>query len=676
MATREEALALLDEATQSGKVNRANEIRRRLGMSAINESGASFSDRTAVAAARGPGAGMQTLQNRYGQGNVQQFGPDNFLLENDRLFNPPGFDMGDMSMAVRPVAEALGGLSGGVEGMPGGLPGIMAGAGLGGEMAGEMYDTGMQNFAGSADTRGAGARLFDTAMGVGFNSMGGSMPPAQLPGQILGEAGDMALRRALSAADIPPLTPGQMGSHGGQMVEGMVESTATGGPVLDRQRQGVSDAMDSYIDNTFPVEHSRNQMGGIAAHSVTDVVGGKRETVRALYQRLDDLIGSVDEGRISIPASQRLLEDFERRMASDPEYAGLINTDPDLSRYIKTLRDALKETEPTFRSVPTGKPRIGSTGSVVTPYADELVDEGREAAFPLYDTIKQFRTTVGANMTPLHIASTGGVDAEKRRLYGVLSRDLADGAEELGGPGAVQARSRADSYYSALSNRLERIDPVFKSADNPSAVYDAMSTMVLKNPKGLTSVKKTVEPDVWNEFSSTYLRRLMSAKPGAENATGNAMSFSTIATNLNRLKKDSPESYQLLAGDSVDALDNIIVLSNKLRESEKFFNRSRTANAVNLPMTLGSSGSAAGMGFLIGNSPEAAVGAGTAALAANTMIPWLTSKVLTSPTIRNALGKMPTKLMGDITPSRIARALIAAGADEADVAELLTMGDG
>ena len=67
------------------------------------------------------------------------------------------------------------------------------------------------------------------------------------------------------------------------------------------------------------------------------------------------------------------------------------------------------------------------------------------------------------------------------------------------------------------------------------------------------------------------------------------------------------------------------------------------------------------------------IGSGIA-IAAQTAIPWLTAKVMTSPTIRRAVAKMPTALIGgDVTPGTIARSLIAAGASQADVQELIDM---
>lgn len=641
--TDEEWMADLKSAEAAGNLPRANAIREAYGMPRIGQEGAGFGARTTAAASRGPGAQLAAVQNVYGPGNVSPFGGDNFIVPGDTgptLFNPPGFDVGDLSAGVRPVAEGLGALTGGAAGILGGIPGIMLGAGLGGETAGTLYDYGMRAFGGAEDTRSAGERLVDTAMGAAFNTMGGAIPrPYGMIDDVAELAGRNTFGRAMKDAEMPPLTSGQQGSTIGQRAEGWLESTLTGGPAIDTQRSSVAEGLQNYVEKNFPVELSRDEAGDLAAQGVESVVKGKRVRGSELYDELNNLINAVDEGRLSIPESQKILADFEEKMARDPAYAGLINTDPDLKRYVDTLKKALSE---------------------------------EEAQFPLYNTIKEYRTTVGANLNPMSITAQGGVEREKRRLYGALSDDLAEGAEEIAGFPARQARSRADWYNRGLMGRMEKIDPAFKYADNPTKVYDALGLMVRNNPSALSAAKKTMPDDVWNDFASTYFRRLMAPRPG--NATGDSISYQTMATNLNKLRRESPESWELLAGENARALENIQALANKFRESERFFNRSRTANALGLGQLSGATSSGAAAGYLLGNTPEAALTGGAATLLTSTVVPWLTSKAMTSPTIRRAVEKMPVNLLSDNTsPRAIAMALVAAGADEDEVRELIAM---
>ncbi|RLC09607.1 MAG: hypothetical protein DRI24_21500, partial [Deltaproteobacteria bacterium] len=548
-------------AYQNGEVGYANEVRQALGQEPIDTSGASFGDRTAAAASRGPGAEMQALQNRHE--NVTQFGEDNYLLNDQQLFNPPGFDMGDLAPFMRAGAEVPGALIGGAIGLPAGIPGMMIGAATGGETAGYMYDKGMQAFSGAVDTRAGGEAVGDMATGAVFNSMGGPMTRwSPFSPNSVKKSSESVFNRALTAADMPPLTPGQMGSTTGQRVEGWLESSATGGKTIDTQRAGVESALGRYINDVYPTELSRDEAGRMLSEGAESVIGAKAKAtglyptgslkgkISSLYDDLDGLINSVGgTGNISIPKSRALLDQVEAQIARDPEYAKLINRDPDLMRYINTLRKALKETPAETRQV-FGEPRMGASGLSVRPMTEEIVSPGKEASYPLYETIKQFRTNVGSKLDDPFMTATGGIDAEKRRLYGVLSDDLAAGADELGGVGAVQARSRADWMNRGVMDRLEAIDPVFKNMDNPTKVFDSLSYMVRNNPSGLSAVKKTVPDTVWDDFASTYLRRLLSARPGAQNAAGDAVSYGTMATNLNKLKKESPEAWKLLAGDS------------------------------------------------------------------------------------------------------------------------------
>jgi hypothetical protein len=299
----------------------------------------------------------------------------------------------------------------------------------------------------------------------------------------------------------------------------------------------------------------------------------------------------------------------------------------------------------------------------------DVVEEvgGRAPELPLYNTLKEFRTTVGANLDQPWTPALGGVEREKRRLYGTLSDDLAAGAEELGGAGAKQARSRANWYNRAVMNRLERIDPIFKNADNPSKVYDSLKNGVYNNPSMVAAAKKTLPPDAWDEFADTFVRDLLAPS----NASTDKISFNTIVTNLNKLKRQSPEGYAAIFQGKEQAIEDVLRVANDLKSSEGFINRSRTGNVRSM---LGPMETILGAGTFAatGNVPAAAGAVGAGALAYLT--PNLLARAMTNPKLAKALrtvSQAPSivRNIGDLT-----RALAAAGIDAEEISQLTAGG--
>ena len=56
------------------------------------------------------------------------------------------------------------------------------------------------------------------------------------------------------------------------------------------------------------------------------------------------------------------------------------------------------------------------------------------------------------------IGATGGLQSEKRRLYGILSDDMEAGAVELGGEAAREAAEAASGFNKEVMRRLKAIE--------------------------------------------------------------------------------------------------------------------------------------------------------------------------------------------------------------------------
>jgi hypothetical protein len=232
------------------------------------------------------------------------------------------------------------------------------------------------------------------------------------------------------------------------------------------------------------------------------------------------------------------------------------------------------------------------------------------------------------------------------------------------------AGERADAAFKGLQTTLSELDPVFKNAENPTQVYEAFSRAVQNRPLLAAKVKEVLPPDDWKQLVDTYMYRLSRAKPGAQSIDGDAISPSTLVTNLAKLKQDSPEGYKLLVEGRREALDVIERMAQGMKSAETYLNRSQTAGSLQgmqFLQEVGTGSAGALGGFLTGQgSTGAAIGA-LAAVAARPLFSRMFAKALTSPTFAKALEKVGKSR--DVLPTgmELARALIAAGADKQEV---------
>lgn len=703
--TQTEWMDDLKQAEASGNYERANKIRSHFDMPTFNleGEGAPTGVRASVGASRGPGAQLQALQGFYP--GARPVGGDNFAFESApgelSLYNQPGLDLGDIAEHGRIPAEMGGAAIGGFLGTPGLIPGIAAGAAAGGTLAGQLYDKGMQYFGGAQDTRSMGDAAGDIAFDAAANATGGAIPrwlgmPSQTARRGMAPpiraAAPSQLDQVLEETGVGPMTMGQRDPTGNMAaLEAGLQGTVTGRGAINQQRTGILDRLDEYVQEQFPRLHSREEAGGLLAQGAQDRVGVRskitgqypqeslRGQVKQLYQRLDDILfaeGASTGGKIDLPAGRQLLQEIETKAARDGEYAQLVNRDPDLRRYLDTLRSALQEAPAELQPVP-GQPRIlDAGGEFLTPQAMEVVPgTGSVAEYPSYDLIKEFRSGVGAKIDDPFTTATGTNQRDVKRLYGVLSDDMQAGVHQIGGEAASKAADRASWFNKALMTRLEKVDKVFKNAENPTQVFTAMETMVKGNPSGLRAVKKTVPRAAWDDFADTYIRRIIDAKPGNSSQTGRLFVPGTAGTALNKLADESPEAWDILTEGRGNALNNLRYLANHLKQSEGLFNTSGTGRVADIVGNTGAVGTGALAGGLTGDVATGAAVAGTSMLA-KTVFPWLASKVVTSPKFGKVFGAIDQADLGAVrNATDLARLFAAAGADR-DMVEQIKYADG
>lgn len=656
--TREEWLEELNWAYENGEMKYANEVRGVLGMDPIDKGGSPMNVRAAVGASKGPEAQLAAAQNF--DPDAVAFGNDNFLI-NDQLYNPEGLDWGDVAEWGRPIAETAGALIGGTMGAGGGIPTgpgaiatAMAGAGVGGEIAGQLYDRGMDLF-GREDTRSIEERVEDSAVDIAFNSMGG--PGPKNPKHYIDMVGEMFQPKNKAIQEVSRrggfLTAGQTGSDRAARWEGALEGDPFAGNIIDRQRDETRGIFADIIDEATPNATSREVSGQAAVDGMEFEIAHGRAKVSDAYRDFDKVLetaGGDRLSRISMRALRNASSEYKKLMSRDPGFAEMVNQDPDLRAAMDAI-DTMTENAARNRADPS----LG------------LVEQ------PTYEVIKQLRSMIGNKVNDSFYQ--GGEKVGLKRLYGILTDDLDEGAREIGGEAAVHARKRADELNTSLQRDLKSIDPVFKHAENPTQVYKTIATALEANPQLAAKARVAMGAEQWSRFVDSWIKNAATTKPG-QTIIGDEVSSNTFLTNMQRLRQQSPEGYKLLVDGKEDIMDIAQELASMMRHGDQYINRSRTG------MTMGAQqlasegvstllGGTTGLLFGGGNPVPAVVGAGIAT-GLRVGIPKLVAKAMTSKSMAKALRAVKGKY-GDNLPigADLVRALVAAGATQEEVKEIM-----
>ena len=297
-------------------------------------------------------------------------------------------------------------------------------------------------------------------------------------------------------------------------------------------------------------------------------------------------------------------------------------------------------------------PKLGQIGDAL---GRDLAGSG--GALP-YGAAKSLRTRVGEM-----IANAGIVSdvprAELKQLYGALSQDIR--AQAAKDPKAFAAANRAENYYRAGLDRLEKVESVVKKNGGAEKIFAAATAGTREGATTLRSVMQSLKPEEAKILTSAVVRRLGRANPGAQNDTGDAFSTQTFLTNWNGLSKEAKSTlFDRMGPDYRSSMDNIARMASNLRSGSKVFsNPSGTSDATIQAATVGS----AVTSLLMGSPGGAAAVAGVVG-SAN-----LGSRLMTNPTFVRWLGRNTNRPIGSLNAQ--VGVLSNMGKDDPDIAELV-----
>lgn len=385
--------------------------------------------------------------------------------------------------------------------------------------------------------------------------------------------------RAFEVAGATPSVGQASGNRVMQAMESMMAKTPGSAGVMSRKGenlgQSLGQSLTSMADDLAP--KSSPTIAGRAIEKGITGEGGFVDQFKAKASELYDKLDQYMPGQTPVPlrATQSFLA---------------------------------KATTPTKGAEATSallaNPKLGQIGQAL----GQDLAAAQNGALP-YEAVKSLRSRVGDMIADSGLTSDVP-RAQLKQLYGALSQDIRNQAAT--NPQAYAAANRAENYYRAGMDRLDKVESVVQRNGGPEKIFQAAMSGTKEGATTLRAVMQSLGNDEAKVVTSSVVRRLGRANPGAQNDVGDAFSTETFLTNWNSM---SPEAkavlFNRMGPDFRQNMDQIAKVASNLRQgSQVFRNPSGTGQALAQGATVGGAAIAA----LMGNPMTAGtIGAGVGA---------------------------------------------------------------
>lgn len=569
------------------------------------DTGAGFFQRAQVGAATSPEDKLATTRKFYPE--AVPFQGDNFLAvnrENNQpfLFNPSGFDSGDIAEYGRDIATIGGGILGSAVASPtffGSGPAVPYIAGsAGATAAGYAYDQAMEYIGETQDSRGLLEQAGDYTLEAVLNVIPFDEGAAMLGRGLL--RGKEAINNVVQKYGMNA-TAGTVGSN---FVKTLEAGQSKLGVTMDAFNQSAERMYTSVAD----VITQLRQQG----------LKGKGEITSNTPQRLSPVLAAEE----SISAAKAYIENHS--VASAKLYGEFDLLVPPTTQVIpvnfyETARGML------------GKDGLGAV--IENPIARRLYEAGGQGtAATSYDALKQIRTMLGKTLD----GGIEGLSAKNAKdLYAALTKDMVSIAAQQGDD-AVAALARANDFYRAGRVAIdESITPIMKTANGknwkePTALFRDIKGMARDKPETLGRLNESTNPlldpvlpdEQMNRIGVGMLDDLASpTKAAAEAVEEGALSPSRI------LSQTADETISPIAKDYLftatqrEIMDDLRVFAGSVKQTENLVNRSNSATQI-----LGPAGALGSAGLVLAGDAVA----GGQMFLSTVVVPYLTARGMQS----------------------------------------------
>lgn len=609
------------------KTEGASAMDVRHGGKVDTETGAGWGTRAIAGLYDDPKLRLQAVQKYYPDAKPE--GDDNFVFTDPKtgkktLYNPKGFDTGDVLSLGRDAATLTGSTLGAVAGTAGASPGVgtILGAGAGGMVGGMAADKIADAITGIE--RNPWSHVKDAGKDFGLNALGEGVggAVAKVLGPSVSRLSGITtdeLAKLAAKLNIPLPTRGTAFQNRGlQALEQGVANTIGGAQIMENAGQKSLAAMRGAIDNKagelgtiFPDAEALGARG----------LGAANDSLERLRQAAAQRYGSVYGGIEKEPVQ------------------GLAQT----QQYIQGTLDAISD--PVEKELFLKDPLVQRAMNLATsPDVDVL-------------TLKNALTDMRSKWKPGSAIDTATAsDAQVQNLLEALAADRSREVTRLG-RGAELAD--ANKWYGAEKGARKQLAEIFGSKYEPVDIDTLLGQVgngeglalnaadvgqKLLNPALAGNKQRALEavlgPD-YGDIAATRLSRMADATAGAQGAEGGLMSPNTFLTNWNKSAKTGGEA--VVPQD----FEDVVKIAAALKDAEKMANTSGTARA------LATSSALSGLGYAGSDMAGGDNGQNLKGAAAGFVTPALLAYALANPKIITSPGAM--KAFG-LTPGLLARA--------------------
>lgn len=399
-------------------------------------------------------------------------------------------------------------------------------------------------------------------LGAGLGTGGVLTAGRRSLGQALGHRVDSPIVQTFDRAGVDPLLP-YVGGTGSRMASSVTHMSLGGIPLSAAAERTVEQAKafrDRIASGMGAIKDGYG--AGRAAQS------GATAAVDRYASRASNLYNAIPinpEQPAVLNGTKAALADVNAGLPSNPDLSQII-ADPRMQRIQAAINGSTEQ-------VPTGV--LDADGNPVT----RAVQQGGKLS---WQDIKAFRTYVGEKLNGLAFQNDTSQGALKR-LYGGLSQDM-EATARAQGPAALAAFQRANTYYRASQQRIQQVlTPILGKSNDGGAQSAFNQIQSWATNKGETAnaarlIRSLPEEDAAT-VRATLFSRLGNANPGQQNAAGDAFSLPSFMTHWSSM--DPRAKTALFPPESRTAIDDMVAVAERMRNSDKYANFSHTGMVGN-----------------------------------------------------------------------------------------------
>jgi len=446
-------------------------------------------------------------------------GEDNFIYTDPdtgqrTLYNPKGFDMGDVVSVGRDIFSGVGGAVGGAAALVGGIAGpqaatpeefytVPAAAALASEGAGQLYDRAVDAFLPDPFSVGRGGLVEQgtkAATNIGMEIVGGKLVEKGIdalkaaPGEITRRLAGVGKNRQATAQN-------RLREASELDVNLPSAGTVSQSPMLMFFERRMQDFPTSSPVVFEKFENFRTS----AAQAVQNVASKYGRVVSEGGEIGESLLAGAEKGLAKFKKDQSKLYDAAFDLA--PDATGRVNNIIELrSKLVDELSKAEKSLRPSMQAA------LDET--------DRLIADSQAGGGIDLKTLRQLRTNLRRKIDGLKRQGYGDSASYLDTVYASLTNDMKDSVLNYGGENANKALSKADIY---TRNRQKfDVQPVFEKLNKDKKTGVQAFNFLMQGTKEsgaqLKKILRNIPPAERGDIQASVLSRLGRTNPAGQDA--------------------------------------------------------------------------------------------------------------------------------------------------------------